>query len=267
MVAGIRPEHALPAEAQVEQQVDRLKAERERLGGVNLGAEKEAEEVREKLDLMVTDRDDLIAAIAKLRAGIQSLNREGRARLSEAFDKVNGYFQELFTSLFGGGTAELQFVESDDPLEAGLEIIARPPGKKPSTMTLLSGGEQALTAMSLIFAVFLTNPAPICVLDEVDAPLDDANVERFCNLLDTMTRAHRDALPRHHPQPHHHGPRRPAVRRHHGRARRQPAGVGRPQGRRGGGGGRRAERRRERHAAGAFEHIVAAPTCRRPEST
>jgi chromosome segregation protein len=186
-VAGIKPEHALPQEAQVATQVDRLKAERERLGGVNLGAEKEAEEVREKLDLMVTDRDDLIAAIAKLRGGIQSLNREGRQRLSEAFEKVNGHFQQLFTSLFGGGTAELQFVESDDPLEAGLEIIARPPGKKPTTMTLLSGGEQALTAMSLIFAVFLTNPAPICVLDEVDAPLDDANVERFCNLLDTMT--------------------------------------------------------------------------------
>ena len=153
---------------------------------MNLGAEKEAAEVQEKLDLMVTDRDDLIAAIAKLRAGIQSLNREGRQRLNEAFEKVNAHFQELFTSLFGGGTAELQFVESDDPLEAGLEIIARPPGKKPSTMTLLSGGEQALTAMSLIFAVFLTNPAPICVLDEVDAPLDDANVERFCNLLDMM---------------------------------------------------------------------------------
>ena len=185
-LAGIRPEHALPQEPQVEAQVERLKAERERLGGVNLGAEKEAEEVREKLDVMVKDRDDLIAAIAKLRGGIQSLNREGRQRLNEAFGKVNAHFQQLFTSLFGGGTAELQFVESDDPLEAGLEIFARPPGKKPSTMTLLSGGEQALTAMSLIFAVFLTNPAPICVLDEVDAPLDDANVERFCNLLDSM---------------------------------------------------------------------------------
>ena len=188
-LAGIRPEHALPQESQVEQQVERLKAERERLGGVNLGAEAEAEEVREKLELMVTDRDDLIAAIAKLRAGIQSLNREGRSRLSEAFDKVNVYFQELFTSLFGGGTAELQFVESEDPLEAGLEIIARPPGKKPTTMTLLSGGEQALTAMSLIFAVFLTNPAPICVLDEVDAPLDDANVERYCDLLIDMAKS------------------------------------------------------------------------------
>ncbi len=184
--AGIRPQDALPEEGPVEQKLERLRSERERLGGVNLGAEREMTEVEEKLELMVKDRDDLIAAIAKLRGGIQSLNREGRVRLNEAFAKVNAHFQELFTSLFGGGTAELQFVESDDPLEAGLEIIARPPGKKPTTMTLLSGGEQALTAMSLIFAVFLTNPAPICVLDEVDAPLDDANVERFCNLLDTM---------------------------------------------------------------------------------
>jgi chromosome segregation protein len=185
-VAGIKPADSLPQEHAVEQKLERLKSERERLGGVNLSAEREAEEVREKLDAMIKDRDDLIAAIAKLRSGIQSLNREGRARLMEAFEKVNAYFQELFTSLFGGGTAELSFVESDDPLEAGLEIIARPPGKKPTTMTLLSGGEQALTAMSLIFAVFLTNPAPICVLDEVDAPLDDANVERFCNLLASM---------------------------------------------------------------------------------
>ncbi len=184
--SGIRPEEALPAEHGVEQKLDRLKAERERLGGVNLSAEKEAAEVQEKLDTMVRDRDDIIEAIAKLRGAIASLNREGRARLNEAFGKVNAHFQELFTTLFGGGTAELSFVESDDPLEAGLEIIARPPGKKPQTMTLLSGGEQALTAMSLIFAVFLTNPAPICVLDEVDAPLDDANVERFCNLLDSM---------------------------------------------------------------------------------
>nr|WP_314261777.1 AAA family ATPase [uncultured Devosia sp.] len=184
--SGIRAEEALPAENTVEQKVDRLKAERERLGGVNLSAEKEAVEVQEKLDLMVNDKNDLIEAIAKLRTGIASLNREGRLRLNEAFGKVNAHFQELFTTLFGGGTAELSFVESDDPLEAGLEIIARPPGKKPQTMTLLSGGEQALTAMSLIFAVFLTNPAPICVLDEVDAPLDDANVERFCNLLESM---------------------------------------------------------------------------------
>ena len=134
----------------------------------------------------MSEREDLIAAIAKLRSGIQSLNKEGRERLLEAFDVVNKEFQRLFIHLFGGGTAELQLVESDDPLEAGLEILARPPGKKPQTMTLLSGGEQALTAMALIFAVFLTNPAPICVLDEVDAPLDDHNVERFCNLMDEM---------------------------------------------------------------------------------
>jgi len=186
IAAGIKPQDALPEEEATERKVERLKNERERLGGVNLAAETESVEVQEKLDVMVRDRDDLIAAIAKLRSGIQSLNKEGRVRLAEAFDKVNAHFQELFTTLFGGGTAELQFVESEDPLEAGLEIIARPPGKKPSTMTLLSGGEQALTAMSLIFAVFLTNPAPICVLDEVDAPLDDANVERFCALLDAM---------------------------------------------------------------------------------
>ncbi|MCS6761242.1 MAG: chromosome segregation protein SMC [Candidatus Devosia symbiotica] len=185
-VSGIRPEESLPSEAVTEHKLDRLKAERERLGGVNLSVEKEVIEVQAKLDLMVKDKTDLIEAIAKLRTGIASLNREGRARLNEAFVKVNVHFQELFTTLFGGGTAKLSFVESDDPLEAGLEIIARPPGKKPQTMTLLSGGEQALTAMSLIFAVFLTNLAPICVLDEVDAPLDDANVERFCNLLDSM---------------------------------------------------------------------------------
>ncbi len=184
--AGIRPQDTLPEEDSVERKVERLKAERERLGGVNLAAETESVEVQEKHDVMVKDRDDLVAAIAKLRSGIQSLNKEGRVRLAEAFEKVNGHFKELFTTLFGGGTAELQFVESEDPLEAGLEIVAKPPGKKPTTMTLLSGGEQALTAMSLIFAVFLTNPAPICVLDEVDAPLDDANVERFCTLLEAM---------------------------------------------------------------------------------
>jgi chromosome segregation protein len=185
--AGIRPQDTLPEEEHTERKVERLKAERERLGGVNLAAEQESVEVQEKLDVMVKDRDDLVAAIAKLRSGIQSLNREGRTRLAEAFEKVNAHFKELFTTLFGGGTAELQFIESDDPLEAGLEIVARPPGKKPSSISLLSGGEQALTAMSLIFAVFLTNPAPICVLDEIDAPLDDANVERFCALMDSMT--------------------------------------------------------------------------------
>ncbi len=137
---------------------------------------------------MVRERDDLVEAIKKLRGGIGSLNREGRERLLASFATVNENFQRLFTTLFGGGTAELQLVESDDPLEAGLDILARPPGKKPQTLSLLSGGEQALTAIALIFAVFLTNPAPICVLDEVDAPLDDANVERYCDLLDDMAR-------------------------------------------------------------------------------
>jgi len=187
-VAGLKAHEALPQEAAIEQKVDRLKAERDRLGGVNLSAEQEATDVEDKLKAMIADRADLIEAIAKLRTGISALNSEGRARLTEAFSAVNAHFKDLFTTLFGGGTAELSFVDSEDPLEAGLEIIARPPGKKPQTMTLLSGGEQALTALSLIFAVFLTNPAPICVLDEVDAPLDDANVEGFCNLLDTMCR-------------------------------------------------------------------------------
>ena len=173
----------------VERRLERLRAERERLGAVNLRAELEAEEVGERHGELARERDDLLEAVAKLRTGIAQLNGEGRERLLEAFGKVKGEFTRLFTHLFGGGTAELQMVESDDPLEAGLEIVARPPGKKPQVMTLLSGGEQALTALALIFAVFLTNPAPICVLDEVDAPLDDANVGRFCNLMDEMAAA------------------------------------------------------------------------------
>jgi chromosome segregation protein len=135
---------------------------------------------------MKSEKEELAQAIAKLRGGIGSLNREGRQRLLDAFGTVNEKFSDLFTTLFGGGKAELQLIESDDPLEAGLEILANPPGKKQTTLSLLSGGEQTLTAMALIFAVFLTNPSPICVLDEVDAPLDDHNVERFCNLLDAM---------------------------------------------------------------------------------
>jgi chromosome segregation protein len=172
----------------LERRLERLKREREGLGGVNLRAEEEASEIETQLNTMLTEKADLDEAIAKLRQGIGKLNAEGRERLMAAFDIVNGHFKQLFTHLFGGGEAELRLVESDDPLEAGLEIFARPPGKKLQVMTLLSGGEQALTAMSLIFAVFLSNPAPICVLDEVDAPLDDANVERFCNLIDEMTR-------------------------------------------------------------------------------
>ena len=187
-LSGFEETAKMPDPQALEAKLERLRAERERLGAVNLRAEEEAREVGEHRDDLVRERDDLIEAIRQLRSGIQSLNKEGRERLLEAFDRVNEQFQKLFTHLFGGGTAELQLVESDDPLEAGLEILARPPGKKPQTMTLLSGGEQALTAMALIFAVFLTNPAPICVLDEVDAPLDDHNVERFCNLMDEMAK-------------------------------------------------------------------------------
>lgn len=184
--AGLGPDDALPDAGEIERKLERLKIERERLGAVNLRAEEEQKELSERHDTIVQEREDVIEAIRKLRQAIQSLNREGRERLLAAFDVVNSQFQRLFTHLFGGGTAELQLIESEDPLEAGLEILARPPGKKPQTMTLLSGGEQALTAMALIFAVFLTNPAPICVLDEVDAPLDDHNVERYCNLMDEM---------------------------------------------------------------------------------
>jgi chromosome segregation protein len=187
-LAEFKPNAPLPELGEIETRLERYRQERERLGAVNLRADEEAREVAERRDALVGERDDLVAAIQRLRQGIASLNREGRERLMAAFGTVNAHFQSLFTHLFGGGQAELQLTESDDPLEAGLEIMARPPGKKPQIMTLLSGGEQALTALALIFAVFLTNPAPICVLDEVDAPLDDANVERFCNLLDEMTR-------------------------------------------------------------------------------
>jgi chromosome segregation protein len=176
----------LPAADDIERRLVGLREDRERLGAVNLRADEEAQAVGEQLDKMKFEKDELVQAIAKLRGGIGNLNREGRQRLLDAFGTVNAKFGELFTTLFGGGKAELQLIESDDPLEAGLELLCHPPGKKPTTLSLLSGGEQTLTALSLIFAVFLTNPSPICVLDEVDAPLDDHNVERFCNLLDGM---------------------------------------------------------------------------------
>jgi chromosome segregation protein len=185
--AEIKDGEELPPLEQAEKKVERLKQEREQLGGVNLRAEEEAAEQETRLNTLVADRDDLAGAIERLRRGIQSLNREGRERLLASFEKVNKNFQELFTKLFEGGEARLTFTESEDPLEAGLEIFARPPGKRLQSLALLSGGEQALTALALIFAVFLVNPAPVCVLDEVDAPLDDANVERFCNMLDQMT--------------------------------------------------------------------------------
>jgi chromosome segregation protein len=188
-LAELKPEAELPETSEIEATVERLRRERERLGAVNLRAEEELREIEAQHTKLTGERDDLVAAIAKLRQGIQSLNKEARERLLASFVTVNEHFQRLFTKLFGGGNAELKLIESDDPLEAGLEIFAKPPGKKPSTLSLLSGGEQALTAMALIFAVFLTNPAPICVLDEVDAPLDDHNVERFCDLLDEMSKS------------------------------------------------------------------------------
>ena len=178
----------MPAAEKVEAEVNALKRQRDALGAVNLRAEEDAKEVQVEHDALVGEKADLEAAIAALRSGIASLNKEGRERLLTAFEQVNENFGLLFTHLFGGGEAKLVLVESEDPLEAGLEIMCQPPGKKLSTLSLLSGGEQTLTALALIFAVFLANPAPICVLDEVDAPLDDANVNRFCDLLDEMTR-------------------------------------------------------------------------------
>ncbi|MGB0906474.1 MAG: chromosome segregation protein SMC [Maricaulaceae bacterium] len=175
------------SENDIERKLDRLSQERERMGGVNLRADEEALEQEERMTAMTDERQDLIAAIARLREGIDELNTEGRQRLLKAFDTVNSHFGRLFTTLFGGGEASLALTESDDPLEAGLEVMVSPPGKKLGSMSLMSGGEQALTATALIFAVFLSNPAPICVLDEVDAPLDDANVARYCDLLDEMT--------------------------------------------------------------------------------
>ncbi|MEO0678636.1 MAG: chromosome segregation protein SMC, partial [Pseudomonadota bacterium] len=178
----------MPASERVEAEVARLRRQRDALGAVNLRAEEDAREVETERDALASEKADLEGAIATLRSGIASLNKEGRERLLAAFEEVNRNFSVLFTHLFGGGEAKLVLVESDDPLEAGLEIMCQPPGKKLSTLSLLSGGEQTLTALALIFAVFLANPAPICVLDEVDAPLDDANVTRFCDLLDEMTR-------------------------------------------------------------------------------
>lgn len=178
----------IPAAEDLEADIARLKRQREALGAVNLRAEEDARAVQSEHENLTREKDDLQEAIGKLRAGIGSLNREGRERLLTAFEQVNENFRLLFTHLFGGGSANLVLVESDDPLEAGLEIMCQPPGKKLATLSLLSGGEQTLTALALIFAVFLANPAPICVLDEVDAPLDDANVTRFCDLLDEMVR-------------------------------------------------------------------------------
>lgn len=186
-LAGLKEDAPLPDADALDRKLHRLKAERERLGGVNLMADKEADTLTERRDTLLSEHEDLVHAINQLRGAIGSINRESRQRLTASFDTVNAHFKTLFSRLFNGGEATLELVGSDDMLEAGLEIVAQPPGKKPQTLSLLSGGEQALTAMALIFAVFLTNPSPICVLDEVDAPLDDANVERLCDLLHDMT--------------------------------------------------------------------------------
>jgi len=178
----------LPNVVEQEDKLDAKKNTRDKLGSVNLRADEETQKYSTNIKKMEEDREDLVSAIAKLRTSINELNHKGRERLLDAFEKVNRKFNEVYTKLFNGGSAKLEFVESDDPLEAGLEMLVSPPGKRLQSITLLSGGEQALTALSLIFAVFLTSPSPICVLDEVDAPLDDANVTRFCSLLNELTK-------------------------------------------------------------------------------
>ncbi|HBR83619.1 MAG TPA: chromosome segregation protein, partial [Erythrobacter sp.] len=181
-------EEAIAAAEAESEEMDRLTASRERIGPVNLVAAEELERIESEHGSNAAEQEELREAVSRLRGSIGNLNREGRERLRAAFEQVNDHFQRLFMRLFEGGEAHLALIDSDDPLEAGLEIFAQPPGKKLQSLTLLSGGEQALTATALIFALFLTNPAPICVLDEVDAPLDDANIDRFCDLLDAMTR-------------------------------------------------------------------------------
>ena len=178
----------LPDAVMQEELLDEKKREREKLGSVNLRADEETSKYKTEIKKMGQDRNDLVAAIIKLKESINELNQKGREKLLKAFEKVNRKFNEVYTKLFNGGNAKLELIDADDPLEAGLEMLVSPPGKRLQSITLLSGGEQALTALSLIFAVFLTNPSPICVLDEVDAPLDDANVTRFCNLLDELTK-------------------------------------------------------------------------------
>jgi chromosome segregation protein len=184
--AEIGADETMPPLGEAEARLERLTRERDGMGPVNLVAEVEAQELETRIAGLTAEREDLTAAIARLRQGIGALNREGRERLVAAFAQVNEHFERLFVRLFGGGRAHLALDEGDDPLEAGLEIMASPPGKRLQTLSLLSGGEQALTAIALLMAVFLTNPAPICVLDEVDAPLDDANVDRFCRLVEEI---------------------------------------------------------------------------------
>ena len=186
--SDLEKSESLPDSVEQEELLDEKKRQREKLGSVNLRADEETGKYKTEIKKMEQDRQDLVTAIIKLKESIKELNQKGRERLLGAFEKVNRKFNEVYTKLFNGGNAKLELVDSDDPLEAGLELLVSPPGKRLQSITLLSGGEQALTALSLIFAVFLTNPSPICVLDEVDAPLDDANVTRFCNLLDELTK-------------------------------------------------------------------------------
>ena len=186
--SNLEKEEEFPDTVEQEELLDKKKREREKLGSVNLIADEETSKYEDEIKKMEKDRQDLVTAIIKLKESITELNQKGRERLLEAFEKVNRKFNEVYTKLFNGGSAKLELVDSDDPVDAGLEMLVSPPGKRLQSITLLSGGEQALTALSLIFAVFLTNPAPICVLDEVDAPLDDANVTRFCNLLSELTK-------------------------------------------------------------------------------
>ncbi len=186
--SNLDKEEEFPDAVSQEEMLDEKKREREKLGSVNLRADEETTKYETEIKKMETDRQDLVQAITKLKESINELNQKGRERLLEAFERVNRKFNEVYTKLFNGGNAKLELVDSDDPLDAGLELLVSPPGKRLQSITLLSGGEQALTALSLIFAVFLSNPSPICVLDEVDAPLDDANVTRFCNLLDELTK-------------------------------------------------------------------------------
>jgi len=186
--SDLKANQDLPNMVEQEDKLDAKKNIRERLGSVNLRADEETENYKVTISKMEKDREDLVSAISKLRNGINDLNQKGREKLLDAFEKVNRKFNDVYTKLFNGGTAKIELIESDDPLDAGLEMLVSPPGKRLQSITLLSGGEQALTALSLIFAVFLTNPAPICVLDEVDAPLDDANVTRFCSLLNELNK-------------------------------------------------------------------------------
>ena len=186
--SNLEKEDEFPDAVTQEELLDKKKRDRENLGSVNLRADEETGKYKDEITKMEKDREDIVTAITKLKESINELNQRGRERLLDAFEKVSRKFNEVYTKLFNGGNAKLELVDSEDPLDAGLELLVSPPGKRLQSITLLSGGEQALTALSLIFAVFLTNPAPICVLDEVDAPLDDANVTRFCNLLDELTR-------------------------------------------------------------------------------